>query len=57
MLVSKKDLIRIASLDILLIQETKMEEDFFLQSAPLFWKSSEGLAASARGAFAVLGTL
>ena len=52
-----KDLIRISSPDILLIQETKMEEDYFLQLAPLFWKFSEGLVVSARGASGGLGTL
>ena len=52
-----KDLIRTACLDILLIQETKMEEACFLQSTPYFWKFSESLAVSARGASGGLGTL
>ena len=52
-----KDLIRTVSPNILLIQETKMEEAFFLQSAPFFWKFSKGLAASARGASGGPGTL
>ena len=52
-----KYLIRITSLDILLIQETKMEEECFLQSAPLFWKYGEGLASSAKGTYGDLGTL
>ena len=54
---SMKDLIRTASPDILLIQETKMEEGYFLQLAPFFWKFSESLAVSARGASGGLGTL
>ena len=52
-----KDLIRTASPNIFLIQETKMEEPCFLQSTPFFWKFSEGLAVSARGASGGLGTL
>ena len=47
---SMKALIGTTSLDILMIQETKMEEAYFLQSAPFFWKFCEGLAVSARGA-------
>ena len=52
-----RDLIRILGLDIFLIQETKMEEEIFLQSSQLFWKSGEGLAKSARGASGGIGTL
>ena len=52
-----KDIIRTTSLDILIIQEIKMEEACFLQSAPFFWKFCEGLAVSARGASGGIGTL
>ena len=52
-----KYLICIAIPDILLIQETKMEEESFLLFGPLFWKFGEGLAASTRGASGELGTL
>ena len=52
-----RDLIRISGPDILLIQETKMEEESFLQSAHLFWKSGKGLAKSAGGTSGGIGTL
>ena len=54
---SMKDLISTTSLNILMIQETKMEEACFLQLAPFFWKFFEGLAVSARGASGGIGSL
>ena len=42
-----RDLIRISSPDIFLIQETKMEEEPFLQATQKFWKTNEGVASSA----------
>ena len=52
-----KDLIRISNPDILLIQETKMEDVDFLQVSNIFWKNSEGLVVSARGASGGVGLL
>ena len=49
-----KDLLRISNPDILLVQETKMEDVEFLQASNIFWKNSEGLAVSARGLPGVL---
>ena len=43
--------------DILLIQETKMEEDVFLQTSTKFWKKRGKAAISSRGAFDGIGTL
>ena len=51
------DLIRISSHDILLIKETKMEEESFLQTAQLFWKKGVGIAKSTRGASGGISTL
>ena len=45
-----KDLISISSPDILLIQETKLEDVEFLRASNTLWKNSEDLAVSARGA-------
>ena len=52
-----KDLISISSPDILLIQETKLEDVEFLQASNTFWKNSEDLAVSARGASGGVGML
>jgi len=52
-----KSLIRTESPDILLIQETKMEDKAFLHIARNLWKRSEGQAISACGASGGLGTL
>eukprot|EP00253_Pinus_taeda_P018974 PITA_18974 len=52
-----KSLIRSDSPDILLIQETKMEDKAFLHIGKNLWKRSEGQAVSARGASGGLGTL
>lgn len=52
-----KSLIRSEYPDILLIQETKMEDKAFLHIGRNIWKKSEGQAVSARGASRGLGTL
>ena len=51
-----KDLVRINSLEILLIQETKMEEPETIQASKNFWKKGEGRAVSARGASGGIAT-
>ena len=43
--------------DIFLIQETKMEEDVFLQISMKFWKKRGKAAISSRGASGGIGTL
>jgi exonuclease III len=50
-------LIKTENPDILLIQETKLEENLFLQSSKRFWKKGGINATSARGASGGLGTL
>jgi exonuclease III len=52
-----RSLIRREAPDILLIQETKMEDNEFLQISKKFWKGSSGQAVSARGASGGLGSL
>ena len=54
---SLRDLICISNPDILLIQETKLEEERFLQTAELFWKNIDGIARSDRGASGGINTL
>ena len=51
------DLISIHQPDILLIQETKMEEDVFLQVSLKFWKKRGKAETSSRGASRGIGTL
>ena len=51
-----KDLIRMSNPKILLIQETKMEQQDFLQESKAFWRKGQGIAISARGASGGLGT-
>jgi exonuclease III len=43
--------------DIMLVQETKLEENDFLQSSKKFWNKGGTKAVSARGASGGLGTL
>jgi len=50
-------LIKREALDILLIQETKMEDNEFLQTSNKVWKGSRAQAVSARGASGGLGSL
>jgi exonuclease III len=52
-----KDIIRTSNSEILLIQETKMEEQDFLNITNAVWKTSKGIAESARGASGGIGTL
>ena len=51
-----KDLVRMNSPEILMIQETKMEEPETIQASKKFWKKGEGTAVSARGASRGLAT-
>ena len=51
------DLISIHQPDIFLIQETKMEEDVFLQVSLKFWNKRGKVAISSRGASGGIGTL
>lgn len=45
-----RDLIKRETPDILLVQETKLEDIVFLQARKNFWYRSEARAISARGA-------
>jgi len=51
------DLISLHQPDILLIQETKLEETAFLQISKKFWKKNGAAALSSRGASGGIGTL
>ena len=51
-----KDLVRMNSSEILLIQETKMEATESILVSKKFWKKGEGRAVSARGASGGLAT-
>ena len=51
------DLITIHQPDILLVQETKMEEAAFLHVSQKFWKKGGKAAISSRGASEGIGTL
>lgn len=50
-------LIRLEAPDILLIQQTKLEDTTFLQASKKFWNKSGAHAISARGALGGLGLL
>jgi exonuclease III len=52
-----KDLIRISNLDILLVQETKLEESEFLQTSARLWEKGAGAMVSVRGASGGIGSL
>ena len=52
-----KDLIRMASPVILLLQETKIEEDFLLYLSNKNWKMNVGKAVGARGTTGGITTL
>jgi exonuclease III len=52
-----RDLVRLARPEVLLIQETKLEEEEFLRVSNVFWKKGPGRAVSARGASGGLATL
>ena len=50
-------LIRISQPDLLLIQETKLEKETFLQLSKKNWKKGGGLAVSSRGGSGGIGAL
>ena len=52
-----RNLIRIEASDILLIQETKLEDSIFLQTSKKIWSKSRAKAVSAQGASGGLDTL
>ena len=52
-----KYLMCISSPDVLLVQETELEEHEFIKASNLFWEKGEGVTLSARGASGGLGTL
>ena len=52
-----KDLSRMASLDVLLLQETKIEEDCLLSLSNKNWKTNMGIGVSARGSASGIYTL
>jgi exonuclease III len=47
---SMRSLIMIENPDIMLVQETKLEENLFLQSSKIFWNKGGTKVVSARGA-------
>jgi exonuclease III len=51
-----RDLVRLVRPEVLLIQETKMEEEDLLRVSNSFWKKGPGRAVSARGASGGLAT-
>ena len=54
---SMRDLIWISQPDLLLIQETKLEKETFLQLSKKIWKKGGGLAIISRGSSGGIGTL
>ena len=52
-----KDLLKMVSIDILLLQETKIEEESLLLLSQLKWKLNADKAISARGTSRGLATL
>ena len=55
--VTINDLSRMASLDVLLLQETKVEEDCLLSLSNKNWKMNVGIIVSARGSAGGIDTL
>lgn len=51
-----KDIIKTSKSDILLLQETKMEEQDFLKTTKALWKISRGITENTRGASGDIGT-
>ena len=51
-----KDLVRIHKPEILLVQETKLEEAAILQAGKKFWKKGHGIAINSRGASGGIAT-
>ena len=52
-----RNLIRTETPDILLVQETKLEDIVFLQASKKIWNKSEAREISTRGASRGIGTL
>ena len=52
-----KDLIKMVSLDVLLLQETKVDEKTLLSLSKMKWKKNTWIAVSARGSSGGLATL
>jgi hypothetical protein len=52
-----KDLIRISNPDLLLVQETKLEEAEFLQTSATLWKKGAGATVNTRGASRGIGSM
>jgi exonuclease III len=52
-----KDIIETSKSEILLIQETNMEEQDFLNTTNEVWKERNGITVSARGALGGIATL
>ena len=55
--VAVKDLSRMASPDVLLLQETKIEEDCLLSLSKKIWKMNVGIVVSAIGSAGGIATL
>jgi len=51
-----KDIVRMYTPEVLLIQETKIEEEALLQVSNKYWKKGQGKAISARGASGGIAT-
>ena len=54
--VAIRDLVRVMRPEVLLIQETKMEEVDLLRASNMFWKKGPSRSANARGASGGLAT-
>ena len=52
-----KNLVHISNSDVLLVQETKLEDVDFLQATQYFCRNNEGLVVSTKGASVQLATL
>ena len=52
-----KDLIKMASPDVLLLQETKIDEENILSLSKMKWKKNTAIAVSAQGSSSGLATL
>jgi exonuclease III len=52
-----KDIIRALKSDILLLQKTNMDNEDLLKAKIVLWRTSQGIAKTARGASGGLGTL
>ena len=51
-----KDIVRLYKPEVLLIQETKLEDVFLLQASKVFWKKGQVKAVSSRGASGGIAT-